>query len=78
MERLEGISGVYASPVAADGRVYVAGRDGTVVVLKEGPKVEVLATNRLDDGFDASPALVGDRLFLRGRSSLYCLQEKSR
>jgi outer membrane protein assembly factor BamB len=78
MERLEGISGVYASPVAADGRVYVAGRDGTVVVLKDGPKVEVLATNRLDDGFDASPALVGDRLFLRGRGSLYCLQEKTR
>jgi outer membrane protein assembly factor BamB len=78
MERLEGISGVYASPVAADGRVYIAGRDGIVVVLKDGPKVEVLATNRLDDGFDASPALVGDRLFLRGRGSLYCLQEKSR
>ena len=78
MERLEGLSGVYASPVGADGRVYVAGRDGTVLVLKDGPKVEVLATNRLDDGFDASPAPVGDRLFLRGRGSLYCLQEKSR
>ncbi len=76
MERLDGITGVYASPVGAAGRVYLAGRDGGVVVLKEGPKVEVLATNRLEDGFDASPAAVGNRLYLRGRASLYCLGEK--
>lgn len=75
MERLNGLTGVYASPVGASGRVYLAGRDGGVVVLKEGPKVEVLATNRLDDGFDASPALVGNRLYLRGRASLYCVGE---
>ena len=76
MERLDGITGVYASPVGAAGRVYLAGRDGGVAVLKEGPKVEVLATNRLEDGFDASPAAVGNRLYLRGRASLYCLGEK--
>jgi hypothetical protein len=35
----------------------------------------VLAKNRLDDGFDASPALVGNELFLRGREFLYCLGE---
>ncbi len=75
MERLNGLTGVYASPVGAAGRVYLAGRDGGVVVLKEGPKVEVLATNRLDDGFDASPAVVGNRLYLRGRASLYCVGE---
>ena len=76
MERLDGITGVYASPVGAAGRVYLAGRDGGVVVLREGPKVEVLAMNRLEDGFDASPAVVGNRLYLRGRASLYCLGEK--
>ena len=75
MERLNGLAGVYASPVGASGRVYLAGRDGGVVVLKEGPRVEVLATNRLDDGFDASPAVVGNRLYLRGRASLYCVGE---
>lgn len=74
-ERLEGITGVYASPVGAKDRVYLAGRDGGALVLKKGPKIEVLASNKLDDGFDASPAAVGKELFLRGRQNLYCLAE---
>lgn len=72
-QRIDGLSGVYASPVAAAGRVYVAGRDGETIVLKAGPTFEVLATNTLDDGFDASPAIAGRELFLRGRSHLYCV-----
>jgi outer membrane protein assembly factor BamB len=75
-ERLDGLRGVYASPVAAAGHVYLLGRSGGAMVLAAGPKVEVLATNRLDDGFDASPAAVGDALFLRGREFLYCLAEE--
>jgi outer membrane protein assembly factor BamB len=74
-ERLEGLSEVYASPVAAKDRVYVLGRNGTCVVLKKGPKLEVLATNKLDDKTDASLALVGKELFLRGRQYLYCIAE---
>ncbi len=72
--RLEGLSGVYASPVAAAGRVYVVGRQGGTVVLKHGTsEPEVLALNELDDDFDASPAIVDGELFLRGRKSLYCI-----
>lgn len=74
-ERLQGISGVYASPVGVAGRVYLAGRDGNVWVIKRSPKLEVLAKNKLDDGFDASPAAVGKEMFLRGRQHLYCLAE---
>jgi hypothetical protein len=74
-ERLDGLNGVYASPVSADGRVYVVGRDGNTAVLRQGPTLEVLAKNRLDDGFDASPAIVGNRLLLRGRQHLYCIAE---
>lgn len=70
-ERLEAVPNVYASPVGAGGRVYVAGRDGGVVVLAAGPRLEVLATNQLDDGFDASPALSGRDIYLRGRKHLY-------
>ena len=70
-ERLDAVANVYASPVAADGRIYVVGREGTAVVLSAGPKLEVLATNALDDGFDASPALVDGEMYLRGRKSLY-------
>jgi len=44
--------------VAAQGRVYITGRDGTTAVLKHGPAFELLAENKLDDGFDASPVLV--------------------
>ncbi len=74
-ERLEGIFGIYASPVAAKDRVYVLGREGTCIVLKKGPKPEVLAKNKLDDHTDASIALVGKELFIRGGQSLYCISQ---
>ena len=75
-ERIEALQGVYASPVGADGRVYVVGRNGTTVVLKSSDKLEVLATNRLEEKTDASPALAGKDLFLRGREYLYCITAK--
>jgi outer membrane protein assembly factor BamB len=74
-ERLEKVSDVYASPVAASGRLYIAGRDGTVEVLGAWP-VETIGVNSLDDPIDASPAIAGDELFLRGRGNLYCIAEK--
>jgi hypothetical protein len=70
-QRLDGVREIYASPVAANGHIYFLGRDGGAVVLKPGEAYEVIATNSLDDGFDASPAVVGDALYLRGRHSLY-------
>jgi len=75
--RLEGVEGVYASPVGAAGRIYVAGRNGTTAVLAAGPELKVLAINRLDDGFEASPAIVGREIYLRGRRHLYALAEKA-
>lgn len=71
--RLGSISNAYASPVAAAGRVYIVGLDGETEVLKHGAEYEVLATNRLEDRFTASPALVEDELYLRGERFLYCL-----
>jgi outer membrane protein assembly factor BamB len=72
--RIEGLAAqVFASPVGAAGRIYVVGQDGTAVVLKHGPALEVLATNKLDDKFDASPALVDKEMYLRGYKKLYCL-----
>jgi outer membrane protein assembly factor BamB len=72
--RLPSITNIYASPVGAAGRVYLVGRDGTALVLKRGSDVEVLATNKLDDLIDASPALAGKQLFLRGQQHLYCFE----
>jgi outer membrane protein assembly factor BamB len=77
-ERIDDIDGVYASPIGAAGRVYLLGRNGAAVVIKHlesADKVEVLATNQLDDRFDASPSAVGSELFLRGHDHLYCIAE---
>ena len=74
-EGFDGVFGMYASPVAAAGRVYLVGRDGNAVVLKQADSIQILARNKLDEGIDASAAIVGKEMFLRGRKSLYCLAE---
>jgi outer membrane protein assembly factor BamB len=73
LQRLDGVPNVFSSPVAAQGRVYIAGRDGTTIVIKHGSTYEVLAKNTLDDGFDASPALTGSDIYLRGYKNLYAI-----
>jgi outer membrane protein assembly factor BamB len=73
IQRLEGVPNVFSSPVAAAGRVYIVGREGTTAVVKPGPTFELLRTNTLDDHFDASPALVERSMYLRGVKYLYCL-----
>jgi outer membrane protein assembly factor BamB len=75
-QRLDAVPNVFASPVGAAGRVYIPGREGSTVVLTHGPSLEVLAVNALDDGFDASPALVDGEIYLRGYRHLYCIAEK--
>jgi len=73
LQRLDGVPEVFASPVGAGGRVYIAGRDGVVLVIRNAGKYEVLASNKLDDGFDASPALADDAIYLRGYRNLYAI-----
>jgi outer membrane protein assembly factor BamB len=73
--RLPGMQSVYASPVAAAGRIYFTSREGTTLVAKNQASLEVLATNRLADGIDASPAIVGNQLFLRTHRHLVCVAE---
>jgi outer membrane protein assembly factor BamB len=77
-ERIPGASGFYASPIAAAGRLYFVDRSGTTVVLKQADKLEVVATNKLDDAIDASPVAVGRELFLRGEKYLYCIENTSK
>ena len=73
LQRLEGVPNVFASPVGARGRIYIPGQQGATIVVKAGPAYEVLATNTLEDGFDASPALVDNELYLRGAKYLYSI-----
>jgi outer membrane protein assembly factor BamB len=75
LQRIDGVPNVFASPVGADGKLIGLGQDGSAAVLKHGPSYEVLATNQLDDKFDASPALVDGEIFLRGYRYLYCVAQ---
>jgi outer membrane protein assembly factor BamB len=67
-------SGTYsASPVVADGKVYVVSEEGLTTVLKAGPKFEVLAENALGDTTLATPAVAAGQVFIRTSKKLYCL-----
>lgn len=74
-ERIPGLPGVYASPVGAADRVYLVGREGQTIVIRHADTVDVIASNKLEDRFDASAAVTGNALFLRGHQYLYCLAE---
>lgn len=61
----------YASPVAADNKVFVVSASGKVTVLKAGAQWEILAMNDLDEEVWATPAIAGGNLYIRTRSALY-------
>ena len=64
-----------ASPVGANGRLYVSTEDGDVVVIRMGEKYEALATNTLTDQmFIATPAIAGGSIYLRGQNTLFCIR----
>ena len=73
--RLGGVGNIYASPVAAAGRVYNTDLDGATLVISHGDQPEALALNRLEDRFSASAALAGGEMFLRGERYLYNIAE---
>ncbi len=74
--RLEGIQDfIFSSPVGAAGRIYITGRDGNTVVLRQGGDHATLAVNKLDDSFSASAALADREIYLRGERHLYCISE---
>jgi outer membrane protein assembly factor BamB len=62
---------VYASPVAADGKIYIATMDGKVAVLAAGPRWTVLETNELGEEIWATPAVADGHLYVRTRGKLY-------
>jgi outer membrane protein assembly factor BamB len=65
---------IAASPIYGDGRIYFCDQDGKTTVIKPGRQLEVLATNMLDDGCLASPAVDGPSLFLRTKTYLYRIE----
>ena len=61
----------YASPVAADGKVFLLSASGKVTVLKAGAQWEIIATNDLDEECWATPAIAGNNIYIRTRAALY-------
>ena len=72
-QRLPGTRGFSASPWANDGKVFCLDETGVTSVLKAGSKLEVVATNKLDETFWSSMAVCGENLLLRGVDHLYCI-----
>jgi outer membrane protein assembly factor BamB len=76
-ERLgAGTSGFSASPVAGDGKIYFAGEDGDIFVVKAGPTFELLAKNTMGEVCMASPAIAGGVLYVRTRSHVVAIAAK--
>ena len=69
-ERLDALGDYYASPVAADGRIYLASQNGVIVVIAAADELRVLARNELGQALFATPALAGDALYVRTDKTL--------
>lgn len=73
-ERIEG--NYSASPLFANGRIYLFSQDGKTVVINASKEFEKVAESTLDGGFMSSPAVAGDALFVRTDTHLYRIEEK--
>ncbi len=65
--------GFSASPVAADGKIYLPGEDGGIFVVKTGPKFELLATNQMGELLMATPAISSSMMFVRTQHHLFAI-----
>jgi len=64
----------FASPVSGDGKIYVAGENGKIAVLRNAPELEVLSVNDMGDSILGTPAIADGGLFVRTRKSLLRIQ----
>ena len=73
--RLPKLKTMYASPVASHDRIYLTSREGITLVIRNSAEFEVISTNQLSEEIDASLAIVGNQIFLRGKKNLYCIEQ---
>ncbi len=78
LARIKNIGDYYGSPVAGDGKIYVPGENGFIVVLEQGEKMKFLAKNDIGEPCLATPAIVDGRIFIRGRETLFCFGEEAK
>ncbi|MFQ5734746.1 MAG: PQQ-binding-like beta-propeller repeat protein [Planctomycetaceae bacterium] len=77
-KRIRNLGNYYASPVAGDGKIYVTGENGFIVVLKQAPKQVILAKNDMGESCIATPAIAGGRIYVRTLTKLYCISNKAK
>lgn len=75
-ERLRASGSYFASPIAADDKIYIPSRNGIVTVFEAGDELNILAKNDLNDILMATPAIVGNQLYIRTTDSLYAFGEQ--
>ena len=63
-----------ASPILADGNIYFFSEMGHCYVIKPGEKYQLIARNKLDEGFMASPAVAGKSIYARSKTHLYRIE----
>lgn len=73
--RIQNDGDYFASPIYGDGKIYIAGENGRIVVLKNGPKLEVLAKNDMGGSILGTPAIADGALFVRTRDALICVSK---
>ena len=73
--RIENAGEYFASPVYGDGKIFVAGENGKIVVLTDAPDLEVLSVNEMGDSILGTPAIADGALFVRTRKALMRIQE---
>ena len=71
--RIQNSCEYFASPIVGDGKIYIAGENGVIVVLKDSDKYELLAKNDMGDAILATPAIADGSIFIRTRSKLICV-----
>lgn len=75
-DRLKGAHS--ASPVAAEGRIYLVNEEGTATVIQTGEKPEILGTSALGETILATPAIAAGAIFLRSDQHLFCIAAKGK
>ena len=72
-KRINNTCEYFASPIYADGKIYIAGENGYMVVLKSSDKLEILAKNDMGAPIVGTPAIADGRMIVRTRGHLYCV-----
>ena len=72
--RIENTGDYFASPIYGDGKIFIAGENGNIVVLRDAPQLDILAVNDMGDPILGTPAIADGALFVRTRKSLLRIQ----